>query len=91
VAFGDDVSSGPELRVCCGPRCGAEPGHRLIYAALEAATRRRGLTVRPVLCQGHCHGGVTVLLPGDDPRADAPRKFRDPAEARALADHLPGI
>lgn len=81
MAFGD--TGEPELRVCCGPRCGAEPGHRLIYGTVEATARRHGLAVRPVMCQGYCHGGVTVLLPDGEAR-----KVRDTAEARAISKDL---
>ena len=81
MAFGDSLFSGPCLKVCCGPRCGAEPGHRLIYAAVESAAT---LPVRPMLCQGLCGQGVTVALP-DGTR----EKVRDTAEARALpTQHL---
>ena len=76
MAFGDSLMSGPCVKVCCGPRCGAEPGHRLIYSAVESAST---LPVRPMLCQGLCGQGVTVALP-DGTR----EKVRDTAEARAL-------
>jgi hypothetical protein len=48
----------PYIQVCCGPRCGAFPGHRIIFAAME---RRSPLPTRPTLCQGFCEGGVTVV------------------------------
>ncbi|GAB4464982.1 MAG: hypothetical protein OHK0029_35320 [Armatimonadaceae bacterium] len=52
------------IRVCCGPRCGQEPGHRVIYAAAEAVCPEFGeFSVRPVLCQGLCGMGVTVVFP----------------------------
>ena len=53
------------VKVCCGPRCGAEPGHRAIYAAVEAAAQ--GESVRPAMCQGWCGLGVTVVLPDQTP------------------------
>lgn len=80
MAFGDD---GPTLKVCCGPRCGAWPGHRAVYAAVEAAS---ALSVRPTLCQGRCGGGVTVVLP----RGSAPDhvKIADAADARGALSIL---
>jgi NADH:ubiquinone oxidoreductase subunit E len=77
MAFGDTIQgTGPTVKICCGPRCGAEPGHRLIYAAVESVVT---VTVRPMLCQGLCGQGVTVTLPNG-----TSRKIRDTAEARAL-------
>lgn len=62
------------VRVCCGPRCGVEPGHRAIYAAAEAACP--DVTVIPTLCRGLCGDGITLV------RADGVAvKARDPAEA----------
>ncbi|MBC7807709.1 MAG: hypothetical protein H7145_16370 [Akkermansiaceae bacterium] len=51
------------VKICCGPRCGAEPGHRLIYTAVEQAASAVGLFVVPTMCRSACSGGVTVILP----------------------------
>ena len=52
--------------VCCGPRCGTEPGHRAVYAAAERAAGDAGYETAPAMCRGVCYGGVTVVLPGAD-------------------------
>jgi hypothetical protein len=75
MAFGDEL--GPAIRVCCGPRCGQEPGHRAIYSAVESAA---GCTaVRPTMCRGLCGAGVTIVLPTGEEH-----KARTPQEAKAL-------
>ncbi|MBC8142356.1 MAG: (2Fe-2S) ferredoxin domain-containing protein [Armatimonadetes bacterium] len=51
------------VRVCCGARCGAEPNHKAIYAAIETAANRAGFDVVPTMCRALCTGGVTVILP----------------------------
>jgi len=76
MAFGD-VEGRPAVRVCCGPRCGAEPGHRAVYRAVEAAVVP--CPVLPTLCQVLCGYGVTVVLPCGDKR-----KVRDAREARDI-------
>ncbi len=87
TAFGDGfVFGGPVLSICCGPRCGAEPGQRATYDALEkrVAALYPDVSVRPTLCQGLCGGGVTVML---RERANQPiikQKIRDAGEARAF-------
>lgn len=58
MAFGDNGK--PCVKVCCGPRCGQETGHRALYTTAEAVCC---LPVRPSGCLGHCRGGVTVALP----------------------------
>jgi hypothetical protein len=74
VAFGDDL--GPTIRVCCGPRCGQEPGHRAIYSAVERAAGRT--IVRPTLCRGLCGLGVTIVLTtGDEHKARTPQEAKD--------------
>jgi NADH:ubiquinone oxidoreductase subunit E len=72
--FGD--TGRPIVRVCCGPRCGAEPGHRAVYDAVEKAAESAELDVRPTMCQGLCGSGVTIVLPDREKR-----KIRDVAEA----------
>ena len=69
------------IKVCCGPRCGAEPGHRAIYDAVEAGAAEGGTAaVLPTLCRGLCTGGVTVV------RSDGEKcKARSADEARAIA------
>jgi len=66
-------------RVCCGPRCGAEPGHRLIFAAVEREATRRGIAVVPTLCRGACGRGVTVIAPDG-----GARKVSDVREAKTV-------
>jgi hypothetical protein len=75
MAFGD-IGGRRTVKVCCGPRCGAEPGHRAVYRAVEAAVAD---PVVPTLCQGLCGYGVTVVLPDGDKR-----KIRDAREARDI-------
>lgn len=75
MAFGDDL--GPAIRVCCGPRCGQEPGHRVIYSAVERAAG--SVAVRPTMCRGLCGGGVTIVLSTGEEH-----KARTPQEAKAL-------
>ncbi|MES2464345.1 MAG: hypothetical protein V4671_27610 [Armatimonadota bacterium] len=72
--FGDDITAGPSIKVCCGPRCGVDPGHRVIFEAIETAALPQA--VLPTMCQGLCHGGVTVVWPGG-----AKTKIRDVQEA----------
>lgn len=74
-ATGDE--SRTRFRVCCGPRCGAEPGHRAVYAAAERAAANRDADIIPTMCQGFCGLGVTLALP-DGTRI----KLRDAREAR---------
>jgi hypothetical protein len=74
MAFGD--GGVPSVKVCCGPRCGAEPGHRAVYRAVEA---NAACPVLPTLCQGLCGCGITVVLPDGDKR-----KIRDAREARDI-------
>jgi len=74
--FGDDASSRLVIRICCGPRCGAEPGHKAIYASIEN-TASADFDLRPVMCQGLCGSGVTVVLPDRNKI-----KIRDAEEAR---------
>ena len=69
---------GPAIKICCGPRCGAESGQRAIYAALEASVPD-GLIIRPVMCQGECGLGVTLVLPDGEKH-----KIRDAREAAAF-------
>jgi hypothetical protein len=77
---------GPSVKVCCGPRCGAEPGHRVLYAAVEAAAPD-GILVRPTMCQGLCGLGVTIVLPDGEKR-----KIREAGEAAALfVEALPAL
>lgn len=66
------------IRVCCGPRCGVEPGHRAIYAAIEGAATKE-TEIRPAMCQGLCGEGVTVILPDREKR-----KVRSVQEARQI-------
>ena len=68
---GDDC-----VKVCCGPRCGVEPNHRTIYAAVEKTAA--ATLVVPTLCRGWCGLGVTLVLPNGDKI-----KARDADEARA--------
>jgi len=75
--FGDDPGQ-VTLHVCCGPRCGAEVGHRGIYAAVESAIDADTMVVRPTMCQGFCGLGVTLGLPNGEKL-----KLRDAREARA--------
>ena len=72
--FGDDVSGGPSIKVCCGPRCGVFTYHREIFEAIEQAAQP--ISVLPTMCQGLCGGGVTVVWP-DKNKA----KIRDVQEA----------
>jgi hypothetical protein len=74
--FGDDITTGPTIKVCCGPRCGVDPAHRVIFEAIEKAAG--SAAVLPTMCQGLCHGGVTVVWPGGHKT-----KIRD---AREVAD-----
>lgn len=60
--FGDDTAAGPLIKVCCGPRCGVAPNHRTIFETIEAVALP--VRVLPTMCQGLCHGGVTVVWPG---------------------------
>ena len=68
------------IKVCCGPRCGAEPGHRAIYDAAEAGASDGGTAVLPTLCRGLCTGGVTLVRPDGEKC-----KARSADEARAIA------
>jgi hypothetical protein len=61
--FGDDTSTGPSIKVCCGPRCGVDPQHRRVFEAIELAAQQTTTQVLPTMCQGLCHGGVTVVWP----------------------------
>ena len=70
----------PSVKVCCGPRCGAEPGHRAIYDAAEAGAADAGADVLPTLCRGLCRGGVTLVRPDGEKL-----KARTPGEARDIA------
>jgi NADH:ubiquinone oxidoreductase subunit E len=93
--FGDDPADGdsPEIiRICCGPRCGAESDHRRIYAAVEQAAKDErsfesaaSLSVRPVMCQGFCGMGVTLVLPDG-----SKTKIRAPITAREMISMLGG-
>ena len=74
----------PSVKVCCGPRCGAEPGHRAIYDAAEAGAAGAGVDTLPTLCRGLCTGGVTLVLPGGEKL-----KARTPGEARDIAAGSP--
>ena len=74
--FGDTPDGAPTLRVCCGPRCGAEANHREVYAVVETTVADRG-RVQPAMCQGMCGLGVTLVLPGG-----AKVKLRDVDDAR---------
>ena len=66
MAVGENSNPGAlPVRVCCGPRCGAEPGHRAIYRAVERAA---GCPVEPTLCRAFCGGGVTLVLPNGEKR-----------------------
>jgi hypothetical protein len=81
--FGDDITAGPSIKVCCGPRCGVDPHHRAIFEAIERAAQP--IPVLPTMCQGLCHGGVTVVWPGR-----VKTKICDAQEASArTADALP--
>lgn len=51
------------LRICCGPRCGAEAEHRAVYRAIEKAADARNIPVEPTLCRALCGAGVTVVAP----------------------------
>ncbi|GEM_PF-5656280 len=73
---------GAGIKVCCGPRCGAEPGHRAIYDAVETGAGGE-LPVLPTLCRGYCTGGVTVVRPDGEKL-----KARDAREACALAERI---
>ncbi|MBC8139273.1 MAG: hypothetical protein H8F28_25645 [Fibrella sp.] len=68
-------------RICCGPRCGAEPGHRLIYAAVERAATDAGLLATPTMCRSVCSGGVTVILPDG-----TVKKVSDVSAAKTVLD-----
>jgi len=48
------------LRVCCGPRCGADPEHRSVYQKLEQSAP---CAVEPTLCRAFCGAGITVIAP----------------------------
>ena len=72
MAFGYVTT--PCVKVCCGPRCGAHPGHRSLYKTVESHST---LPVVPILCQGLCGEGVTVVSANGDKH-----KIRDVAEAR---------
>lgn len=74
--FGDE-SSRPVIRICCGPRCGAEPAHRAIYRSVETTAAAAEFDLRPVMCQGLCGSGVTIILPDRHTI-----KIRDAEEAR---------
>jgi len=63
MAFGEPVNSASFVRICCGARCGQEPGHRALYQAGEQEAKHCGLEVRPAGCQAMCGLGVTVILP----------------------------
>ena len=66
MPFGEDGENrNKPLRICCGPRCGAEPGHRAIYRAIEKAAH---CLVEPTLCRALCGAGVTVVLPSGEKR-----------------------
>lgn len=60
--FGDDIATGPLIKVCCGPRCGVDPNHRGIFETIEQAAQ--AVRVLPTMCQGLCCGGVTIVWPG---------------------------
>lgn len=79
MAFGE---AGPVLRVCCGPRCGAWPRHRAIYASIERVASN--MTVEPVGCRGECGLGVTVVLPN----ASAIVKVTEPSDTEELTRAL---
>ncbi len=79
--FGEEANQ-PTLRVCCGPRCGAEVGHRAIYAAVETAAGTISVAVHPTMCQGFCGLGVTLGLPNGEKI-----KLRDVPEARAQVEN----
>lgn len=70
----------PCVKVCCGPRCGAHPGHHAIYKTME---KQSALPVVPILCQGRCGDGVTVIAANGDPH-----KIRDTAEARRFQNEI---
>ena len=89
MAFGDGLfgsPSGPLVKICCGPRCGAEPGHRLLYDAVEKRILETiaDAAVRPVLCQGLCGGGVTVSVRISPDAPVVKQKIRDLSDARAF-------
>ena len=86
TAFGDGLASAQILSICCGPRCGAEPGHRALYDALEKRVNvlYPDAAVRPTLCQGLCGGGVTVMLREGANKPTVKQKIRDAGEARAF-------
>lgn len=91
AAFGDALCSGPLVKICCGPRCGAERGHRLLYDAIEkrALETFADAAVLPTMCQGLCGGGVTVVV---RTHSDAPvvkQKIRDLVHARNFMYHSP--
>jgi len=72
--FGDEGRC-PTVKVCCGPRCGVEPSHRAVYAAVEAIVET---PVIPTMCRGWCGQGVTVVKADGDIF-----KARDAAHVRA--------
>lgn len=74
----------PTLKICCGPRCGAEPGHRLIYAAVEQVATDAGLVAVPTMCRSACSGGVTVILPNG-----TVKKVSDVSAAKTVLDSVP--
>lgn len=79
--FGEEIRG--KVRVCCGPRCGSEPGHGRIFDAIERSLSPK--PVLPVLCQGLCHCGVTVVC-GDGRKL----KVKTATEAEAIAASLAG-
>jgi len=74
----------PTVKICCGPRCGAEPGHRAIYAAVEKAAQTENITAVPTMCRGECGSGVSVVLPEGQIT-----KIQDVATAKVLFLTLP--
>ena len=86
TAFGNGFAPGPVLSICCGPRCGAEPGHRAVYDAIEKRVNVTypDVSVRPTLCQGLCGGGVTVMLRAEPGAPTVKQKIQDVGEARVF-------